>query len=372
MSRRPSDPGHFTLFKRTNGYWYYYLYDDFGLRHQYSTGQRTKTRAQDYVARMLQGTLPVRKQRHPLADYCKDFYDFDTSPYIRARLARQKTYSRKLAKTNQSALDRHIVPYLGDIPVESLTKALIDSWIIELPENEDISNKTANTALTLLRQVLEQAREEGLIKENPAAEVKPLAKLCDRSTKRAAFTMAQIKTLFKERWDHRPIQIACILSAGTGMRLGEIRALTAEQIHEDYIEVNASWSEAVGLKTTKSGFGRIVPLSMEMRYILDEIMPPSGLLFTYNGTTPISPSRFAANLKKEMKKRRIVAKPGQTLSFHSFRHYFNTRLIAGGIAGDKIRAVIGHESEEMTEHYAHLENYDLDEIKAIQRLAINI
>ena len=54
------------------------------------------------------------------------------------------------------------------------------------------------------------------------------------------------------------------------------------------------------------------------------------------------------------------------LGFHSFRHYFNTRLIAMGIDEVKIRSVIGHGSEKMTDHYAHLSAEDLKQIRTVQ------
>lgn len=66
----------------------------------------------------------------------------------------------------------------------------------------------------------------------------------------------------------------------------------------------------------------------------------------------------------------IRPKKGTRLTFHSFRHYMNTRLIAVGMQGEKIRAVIGHEDEDMTEHYAHLEAEDLSLVREVQRMAI--
>ena len=55
------------------------------------------------------------------------------------------------------------------------------------------------------------------------------------------------------------------------------------------------------------------------------------------------------------------------LLFHSFRHYFNTRLVADGVESEKIRSVIGHESKEMTERYLHLSVKDLENIRKVQQ-----
>ena len=54
-------------------------------------------------------------------------------------------------------------------------------------------------------------------------------------------------------------------------------------------------------------------------------------------------------------------------SFHCFRHYFNTKLIAAGINPEKVRAIIGHESEAMTERYLHLRASDMQEITEVQK-----
>lgn len=56
----------------------------------------------------------------------------------------------------------------------------------------------------------------------------------------------------------------------------------------------------------------------------------------------------------------------ENLTFHSFRHFFNTRLLAAGIQGETIRAVIGHEDEKMTQLYGHLSASDCDRIRVIQ------
>ena len=50
------------------------------------------------------------------------------------------------------------------------------------------------------------------------------------------------------------------------------------------------------------------------------------------------------------------------LSFHSFRHFFNTRLVANGVNGELVRATVGHESSDMTKHYLHLVPSDLNRV----------
>lgn len=309
-----------------------------------------------------------------LSEFAEGFYDVDGT-FMQDRLARGYHYSLKLAKSNNSALKRHVLEYLGDRPVYSITSTDVNKWLLELPKKANICNKTANTQLSILRDVLDEAVRQGIVQTNVADAVKPLNKntvTTERQTNRVAFTVEQVRDLFAVQWKNHLAMVACMLAAGTGMRIGEVRALKVEQIHDDYIEVNANIAEQEGRKCTKSTWSRTVPLDMGLRYILGSVMPEEGYVFTINGVKPVGKNWIARVLYAEMGKRGIKAKEGEQLSFHSFRHYFNTRLIAGNIKSEKIRAVIGHETEDMTEHYAHLEPSDMEEIRSVQRLALGL
>ena len=365
--------GTFTLYKRDNGYWYYWTYDKFGRRRWKSTGKKTKSAANAVASeRLKNGTLLTFKDALPFTvfgEYVRDFYIYDKCPYIRSRLARGYKYSQKQAKTNRYYLEHHVLPYFRDEAIEAITIGKVNSWLIDLPVEAEISNKTANNVLTLMRQILSMAVEDGLIQENVALKVKPLSKTAD-SKRRIAFTREQIKAILTG-WDNNIARTACHLAAVTGMRSGEIRALWQDQLHDSYIEVNASYNNHDdGRKCTKSGYSRLVPITEEIRQLIDGVNSGGLYVFSFSGNKPVANSYFDKCLKERMEKLGITAPEGTILSFHSFRHYFNSRLVAAGVQGEKIRAVIGHEDESMTEHYAHLEPEDLAIIKQVQRGAI--
>lgn len=54
------------------------------------------------------------------------------------------------------------------------------------------------------------------------------------------------------------------------------------------------------------------------------------------------------------------------LCFHSWRHFFNTRLIASGVQGEITRAVVGHQSADMTDQYLHLRRSDMEVVARVQ------
>lgn len=336
MSRRPSPIGHFSLFRRSNRIWYFYVYDEYGIRHQYSTGLTNKAEALAYVIRRIEErnySTPRKKRFVTLSQFADGFYDED-SIFMQDRLARGFHYSLKLARGNNSALRLHILPFLGSKPLEALTTSDVDEWLLSLPAKNNICNKTANEKLTVLRQILDEAVRQEIVEKNVASLVRPLNRnviSTARQVKRVPFTMDQIRKLFAFEWGNRHAMIMCMLAAATGMRHGEVRALRVEQIHDDYIEVNANIAEFEGRKSTKSTWSRIVPLDMRLRYLLDTIMPEEGYLFTLDGVNPVGDNFAIRALYSEMRICNIKAKQGEQLSFHSFRHYFNTRLVASNV-----------------------------------------
>lgn len=357
----------FGLYKRSNGIWSFYVYQN-GRRVQRSTGERTKAKATKVMMQFLDRENEVSTSSFlTFGEFSKGVFDYDTGPIVKRKTLRGYSYSKSYARDNQRYVDKYIVPFFGRYAIDSIKPNDVEWWLLAIPERHGVGNKTANCVLGAFRAVFAEAQMQGLIASNPAAVVKPLSKRYGVKP-RGCYTMEQVHRIFSERWNNLSYA-ACLLAATTGMRMGEVRALTVEQIHEDYIEVNASWSDLEGRKCTKSGWDRIVPLSPDVKAVLDEIMPPCGLVFTLNGSKPVEDKCILKYLYRRMDDLEIDHKV-LNLTFHSFRHYFNTRLVAAGIQGEKVRAVMGHESEQMTEHYMHLSVDDMLEVRGIQRLAV--
>jgi integrase len=248
---------------------------------------------------------------------------------------------------------------------------MINSWLLDLPTNKKISRSTANKMLAILRIMLDEAVKQNLISSNPATLVKPLI---EKANARDAFTKDEAAKLLgdPEHWGNELSYTASLLCACTGLRAGEIRALRVMDIHSDHISVQHSWDEKFGLKSTKSGKARIVPITDKLHKMLMDLAPDrlDGFVFSLNnGESPMSGRVFANSLYRKMREIGITEKERQErgLSFHSWRHFFNTQLVANGISGEITRAVVGHESEDMTNHYLHLKSDDMERVKTIQR-----
>lgn len=345
--------------------WYWWTKIN-GRKIQRSTRQKTRAKAEKYLRSLIGEDIDSHVQAVYFGTFVKDIFDHDKGPIAQRKLLRGHTYTKAHSKAQQNYIDRYAVPTFGAMAIDKIRTNDIEWWLLGLPKKYNICNKTANNVLSALRQVFQEALMQELIDHNPATPIKPLAK---DQTRRGCFTIEQVRALFAFPWPHRQAYVACLLAASTGMRMGEIRALTVDQIHEGYITVDASWNDLEGRKPTKSGHARIVPISPGVYRAIKTILSPDGLLFTYNGRVPMDDKGITKALYARMEEVGIDRK-AENLTFHSFRHYFNTRLIASGIQGEKTRAVIGHESFEMTEHYAHLSAQDFNDIREVQLTAI--
>ena len=54
------------------------------------------------------------------------------------------------------------------------------------------------------------------------------------------------------------------------------------------------------------------------------------------------------------------------LTFHGWRHWFNSHMRAGGVPDAKLRRATGHRTAVMTEHYTHFALEQLSDVAAAQ------
>lgn len=359
------DENYYKEFQHKNGYWYYYVYRD-GKRVRRSTGQKRHTNAKLVIEnRIKAGDIlsPVgSKKSTKFKVYAEPFYDYDQCPIIQDKIKRGGHYSHELAKGNLWNKNKYLVSEFGDKELTEITVSMVNAWLLSLEGKYGISSETANKQLTILRQILDVAVSDGVISSNPARAVKPLV---PKEKERGCFTHEQIEALFTADWDDVFIRAMCRLAAATGMRLGEIRGLHREQLHENYIMVDRSYNDEEKIKTTKSGKPRYVALRKD---VLEEILslPTSNdLIFSYNGKVPIHKKTITAKLRAQMEKVGIDYRK-DNLTFHSFRHYCNTRLVVAGVEPTLIRSMMGHASQSMTDRYAHPKDEFTDRVIAVQ------
>lgn len=356
---------YFVLYRKEDGYYYYYFYR-YGKRVRRSTGCKRKSEAFMVASdRLKRGDL-ANEGRHvrykTFAEYAEPFFIWDQCPIIRDKVERGGHYSKEFAYICRRHVEKYIIPAFGKKYLPEINPAMVSAFLRSMPKRYGVTPQTANKVLSVLRQILDHAVMENQLEDNPVRKVKPLV---EKANVRGCFTPAQIKRLFSEPWNDLYVELACRLAAVTGMRCGEVRGLLKENVYADYVVVEHSYSDREKLKSTKSGKVRVVPIPPELADQLRDTPNNGPYVFSYTGTTPLTQGTIGDKLKQHMKDCGIDSQ-FLGLSFHSFRHFFNTQLVANGVEENKILAVVGHSSVKMTQHYLHLEAGDLGQIRAVQ------
>jgi integrase len=108
-----------------------------------------------------------------------------------------------------------------------------------------------------------------------------------------------------------------------------------------------------------------------MRQELDDLVRLNGNGFVFSedgGNTPITMERINRGFEKALGNTGIAHKERleRNLSFHAWRHFFNTVLRMNNVTDAKVQSVTGHRSKKMTDHYTHFDTRQFTEIREAQ------
>lgn len=114
----------FRLFKRTlssgKKVYYYYIYDDFGKRKQFSTGHTIKNKAFQFCLDKLKEDTLHRVAIPTFQALTKDFFIYDICPNVKQKIVRGEKFSRSYFDSQRSYLQNIFNPIFGNM--------LIDKW----------------------------------------------------------------------------------------------------------------------------------------------------------------------------------------------------------------------------------------------------
>jgi integrase len=172
-------------------------------------------------------------------------------------------------------------------------------------------------------------------------------------------------------WKSHSIFMANRLAACTGMRIGELRGLRAEHIFDDYIYVCGQYTRYGYKPMTKTKDNRKIPITPLIRREIGDLIKANGDGYIFSedgGGTPVPVERIGRQFESALKKIGISVneKNERNLTFHAWRHFFNTYLRMNNIADSKVQSVTGHRSREMTEHYTHFDTRQFTEVRDVQ------
>lgn len=324
-----------------------------------SSGQTTKTAAEAWAINYLSSGQVVTRENVTFGTFARGFFAWDGA-YLRTLRSRGRQTGVRHAANQQAYVDNYLIPEFGSLKLVRLDSERILDYALELQER-GLSASTINHILTTLRTVLQYALRKKYIQVVPQIDTVGGVK-----AERGILCLEEVKAFFTLGWRDIRYYTINLIAATTGMRLGEILGLQRASVHNEYLEVKTSWERGVGLKGTKTGRARIIPIPERTAGALREAMTitpftdPTDLVFTgRKRNAPLDHKMVQDSYAKALAAIGIDedSRRERGLTFHSWRHFFNSLLINARIPVLKVQSLTGHSTDRMTENYFHADDF---------------
>ena len=254
----------------------------------------------------------------------------------------------------RSIVGSELLPNFGDLALESITPAVIESWQALMTQ----APSTRTKALVLMHGICERARKVWSLPSNPVADVeKPPV---TRSGDLQVFSPEEVWALVRAAANDEDGALF-LTAAFTGLRMGELLALRWRDVDflGSAVRVRASYY-AGHLTTPKSGKVRAVPLAPDVATALaqlgkrDNWVGDGDLVFAGAAGDYLDGSALRRRYKLALKAAGL-----RPLRFHDLRHTFGTRMIAKADIR-RVQEWMGHADVQTTMRYLHYAPRDED------------
>lgn len=232
---------------------------------------------------------------------------------------------------------------LANIRAFELTRTRAQQFINEFGSNH--ARATTQKRKSQLRSAYSDAVLDGFIKTNPFDRIAISGRNPKELSLKYLETDDYLELIEKLKMINTSNSDIILIGALTGARIGEILALTTDDITDGLIDINKTEQSAtrkVDTVKTKSSVRKIdVPIWLTDR-----------LLSKYDGRL-FNISQVAVN--KAFKKLQVALDLDHVITFHGLRHTHASYLLSQDVSIDYISRRLGHSSTAITlKVYAHL------------------
>ena len=368
--------------------YYYYAWDENNKRHKYSTGQTNEEDARDYCVALKKANELIPKpgcrtktkfieKRLIFKNFADGFWDSKKSKFLETYKARGHNLTEGTLITRKQRTKDYIMPEFGEMPLTAITRKMVNDWVLRLYKEK--SAEIANTCLAFLRMMLDYAIDEELLDINPCKLVKPVKYVAKEKGFFNLFETISVfhyynRVLYWHDIDDK-IRICCFIASLTGLRNGELLALTQRDLYEKYYKglflVDKSFSPYDGVKSPKNGKSREIPIIPELIDLLRRLGgKPDDFIFSDDGKKPFGKWKFFNSIGQVLKQ--IGIPKERNISFHSFRHFWNTYIVYNGVSEIAASNMLGHTIRQgVRKLYTHCD-YTKEELERITELQRNI
>ena len=282
----------------------------------------------------------------------KDFvalYMKDADPRLRETTLANKRY----------LFDKKVLPYFGEMPINATKPTDIRNWQNELihyrrPNGKCYSPTYLRTINNQLTAAFNFAVKFYGLRENPCHKAGTMGK---KNADEMLFWTNEEFKVFIEAMEERPVEYAIFtVMYYTGLRVGELLALTPEDIDFDrhIISVNKNYQRLNGKDyiyppKTEAGYREVVmPKVLEscLREYLAKLydVQPTDRIFPYDRGWVGRQMKYGCDHSGTQK-----------IRVHDVRHTFATMALQNGVDVKTVSSMLGHYSAGFTlDTYAHV------------------
>ena len=363
-----------SLYKKPgSGYWYMNIYRGQGMRRiQRSTGTKDENEARiieqgfmrvnkgessrERMIALLDSVLGPEEKGMPLDEI---------GPFYKACVdSERRKLGAKTLKTRVNLAGRLAIWAKENTrarTADDVTVAVAWQFNEFIGKSADVTNKTRNAYMSELGTIWAMLMKRGKARTNPWSVPRVQRDRSEEQTGRA-WTEEEEARIFKaaEEVGHEWFE-ACVIARYTGLRFTDVKSLRWSEI-----DFEKRWIEVKPDKTARHGITVRVPIHPKLMAVLmakaghDSPAPQEG-----KGEDWVLPERAKHKgkhfFKGDMSFSGILAKAGVVeedgsrykLSFHCWRHTFDTRLSEAGVSQETRMAMTGHTVKETEKIYNH-------------------
>jgi len=350
--------------RKRRGKWVIDYRDQFGKRHweTCSSKKEAEERLAEVLLEIRAGTFSPARGTMLFKDLASLWFENHAKLNVRPNTC----------YTYQGHLNKHLIPFFGNMKVSSITPAVVDRFKAEKLK-QGLHRETINKSLTILGSIFRYAVKNRFLRYNIMQDVDKLRttleeKREDREREINILSPQEVLLLIKHTVPkYRPLILTAVL---TGMRQSELLALqwddidwNAGQVYVRRMVYRGRFFEPKSRKSKRKVDMTPVLISVLKRWRL--ACPPSkyNLVFPTQEGNPMNP----ANLRRRIFEPALRRAGLPRIRFHDLRHTYASLLILQGEHPKYIQAQMGHSSIKVTmDIYGHL--MEGINIKATHRL----
>lgn len=299
---------------------------------------QARTRAARLKVKVLDGGDPVDERREARARMTVgELFDKYIEEHSRP--------NKKSWREDKRRLD-HASETIGRLKLDALTSADVEKLHTELAKSGAKKGVEANRTVELIRAAINKARKwHDLDRAHP--NVAAGIALTPETERERFLTKDELPRVLTALREHPDVyaRSALLLTLLTGVRKSEALALTWERVD--------ARNRLLHIATTKSGKGRVVPITDAAERLLDSVLREHGNPHVFPGAragTALSPKRLGTVWRTVRVKARVP-----DITVHDLRRSAGSHLAMANVSLPIIAQILGHDSLSATKIYARLQ-----------------